>query len=112
VPIALAYAVAHYFSLFVFEGQQALALLSDPLGRGADWFGTADWAIDYRALSTRTIAYVQAGAIVVGHVVAVVVAHDRAVELFDSRTATRSQLPLLAVMVAYTVAGLALLLGT
>jgi len=112
VPIALAYAVAHYFSLFVFEGQQALALVSDPLGRGADWFGTVDWAIDYRALSTRTISYVQAGAIVVGHVVAVVVAHDRAVERFDARVATRSQLPLLAVMVAYTVAGLAILLGT
>ena len=112
VPIALAYAVAHYFSLLVFEGQQALALLSDPLGRGADWFGTADWAIDYRALSSRTIAYVQAGAIVVGHVVAVVVAHDRAVELFDTRAATRSQVPLLAVMVVYTVAGLAILLGT
>ena len=112
VPIGLAYAVAHYFSLFVFEGQQALALASDPLGRGADWFGTADWAIDYRALSTRTISFVQAGAIVVGHVVAVVVAHDRAVERFDPRDATRSQVPLLAVMVAYTVAGLAILLGT
>jgi hypothetical protein len=112
VPIALAYAVAHYFSLVVFEGQQALALVSDPLGRGADWFGTVDWAIDYRALSTRTISYVQAGAIVVGHVVAVVVAHDRAVERFDARVATRSQVPLLAVMVAYTVAGLAILLGT
>ena len=112
VPIALAYAVAHYFSLFVFEGQQALALASDPLGRGADWFGTAGWAIDYRALSTRTISFVQAGAIVVGHVVAVVVAHDRAVERFDAHDATRSQVPLLAVMVAYTVAGLAILLGT
>lgn len=112
VPIALAYAVAHYFSLVVFEGQQALALLSDPLGRGAEWFGTVDWSIDYRALSTRTIAYVQAGAIVVGHVVTVVVAHDRAVGLFAPGTATRSQIPLLAVMVAYTVAGLGILLGS
>ena len=111
VPIALAYAVAHYFSLVVFEGQGALALLSDPLGRGWDLFGTASWSIDYRAVSPSTIAWVQAGAIVVGHAVGVAVAHDRAVALFDRRQADRSQRPLVGVMVAYTVGGLALLLG-
>lgn len=111
VPIALAYAVAHYFSLFIFEGQQALALISDPLGRGWDLFGTIERGIDYRALSTTTIAYVQAGAIVIGHVAGVVVAHDRAVGMFPKNVASRSQEPLLAVMVAYTVGGLALLLG-
>ena len=112
VPIALAYAVAHYFSLFVFEGQGAIALVSDPFGRGWDLFGTVDRRIDYRLVSTDTIAYVQAGAIIVGHVVGVVAAHDRAVELFPKRLATRSQYPLLAVMIAYTIGGLALLLGT
>lgn len=111
VPIALAYTVAHYFSLAVFEGQGAVALLSDPLGRGWDLFGTADRSIDYRAVSPTAIAWVQAGAIVVGHVVAVAVAHDRAVSLFDRRQADRSQRPLVGVMVAYTVGGLALLLG-
>lgn len=111
VPIALAYAIAHYFSLLVFEGQDAIRLISDPLGRGWDLFGTADRRIDYRAVSTNTIAYVQAAAIVVGHVVGVVAAHDRALELFPKRVATRSQYPLVAVMVVYTVAGLALLLG-
>lgn len=111
VPIALAYAVAHYFSLFVFDGQGAISLLSDPLGRGWDLLGTADWRVDYRAVTPATIAWVQAGAIVVGHVLGVVVAHDRAVELFDRRQADRSQRPLLAVMVAYTVGGLGLLLG-
>ena len=111
VPIALAYAVAHYFSLAVFEGQGALALASDPLGRGWDLFGTASWRIDYRAVSPAAIAWVQAGAIVVGHVVGVVLAHDRAVALFDARQADRSQRPLVGVMVAYTVGGLALLLG-
>jgi hypothetical protein len=103
--------VAHYFSLVVFEGQGALALLSDPLGRGWDLFGTASWRIDYRAVSPSTIAWVQAGAIVVGHAVGVAVAHDRAVALFDRRQADRSQRPLVGVMVAYTVGGLALLLG-
>lgn len=111
VPIALAYTVAHYFSLAVFEGQGALALLSDPLGRGWDLFGTAERAIDYRAVSPAAIAWVQATAIVAGHVTGVVLAHDRAIAMFDRRQADRSQRPLVGVMVAYTVGGLALLLG-
>jgi len=42
----------------------------------------------------------------------VVVAHDRAVGVFDRVAANRSQEPLLAVMVTYTVGGMALLLGS
>ena len=112
VPIVVAYAVAHYFSLLVFEGQTALALASDPFGRGWDLLGTADRTVDYRAVSTTTIAYVQAAAIVAGHVAGVVLAHDRAIALFGRGQASRSQYPLLAAMVAFTVGGLALLLGT
>lgn len=87
-------------------------MVSEPFGLGWDLFGTIDRGIDFRALSTTTIAYVQAGAIIVGHVGGVVVAHDRAVGIFDRVDAHRSQEPLLAVMVAYTVGGLALLLGS
>ncbi len=111
VPIVVAYTIAHYFSLFVFEGQGALALASDPFGRGWNLFGTADRVIDFRTVSVAAIAYVQAGAIVVGHVAGVVVAHDRAVELFPLHEAVRSQYPVLAAMVLYTVGGLTLLLG-
>ncbi len=112
VPIAFGYAVAHYFSLFIFEGQQVIAFASDPFGLGWDLFGTIDRPVNFRLVSTTAVAYVQAGAIVIGHVVGVVVAHDRAVALFERRAAHRSQEPLLVVMVAYTVGGLALLLGT
>jgi hypothetical protein len=111
VPIAFAYALAHYFSLLVFEGQSAVALASDPLGRGWDLFGTAGQAVNFTLISTTTIAFIQAGGIVAGHVAGVVVAHDRALALFPSREATRSQYPLLAAMVLFTVGGLALLLG-
>ena len=112
VPIVLAYAVAHYFSLLLLEGQAAYALASDPLGRGWDLFGTADWTVDFTLVSPLAVAYVQCGAIVVGHVAGVVVAHDRALALFDDpRTATRSQYPLLGAMVLFTVGGLFLLLG-
>lgn len=111
VPIALAYSVAHYFSLLVLEGQAAIALVSDPLGRGWDLFGTSNRVVDFTAVSTLTVAYVQCAAIVVGHIAGVVMAHDRALVLFDKRTATRSQYPLLAAMVLFTVGGLFLLLG-
>jgi hypothetical protein len=110
VPIVVAYAVAHYFSLLVFEAQNFVALASDPFGRGWDLFGTIGNRIDYTVVSTSTIAYVQAGAIVVGHVLGVVAAHDRAVERHPAALATRAQYPLLAVMVLYTVGGLLLLL--
>ena len=111
VPIAFAYALAHYFSLLVFEGQSAIALASDPLGRGWDLFGTAGNAVNFTLVSTTVIAYVQASGIVAGHVAGVVVAHDRALAVFPPKEATRSQYPLLAAMVLFTVGGLALLLG-
>ncbi len=53
----------------------------------------------------------QAASIVAGHVVAVVVAHDRALARFPPREAIRAQIPLLAAMVVFTVGGLFLLLG-
>lgn len=112
VPIAVGYAIAHYFSLFLLEGQQAWVLASDPFGTGADWFGTASWTIDFTRVTPRVVAVTQIGAIVVGHVLGVVAAHDRAVTLFQGRAAIRGQYPLLAVMVAYTLGGVALLLGT
>lgn len=110
VPLLVAYSVAHYFSLVFFEGQDFLALLSDPFAAGWDIFGTAHFRIDYRAVSVEMIAWVQALAIVIGHVAGVMVAHDRAVKLFPRRIALRSQYPLLAVMVGYTITGLMLLL--
>ena len=111
VPIALAYAVAHYFSYLLLEGQTSISWASDPLGRGWDLFGTATRTVNYTFVSPLTVAYVQCLAIVVGHVAGVVIAHDRALVLFDKRLATRSQYPLLGAMVLFTVGGLYLLLG-
>ena len=101
------YAVAHYFSLFVIQGQFAIPLLSDPLGRGWNVFGTAGFLPNLAPFSPDTIWYVQAGALVAGHVAGLAVAHDRAVTIFrDRRDALRSQYPMLALMVVYTVGGL------
>ena len=110
VPIALVYEVAHYFSLFVIQGQFAIPLLSDPLGRGWDLLGTAAVTPNLAPLSPNTIWYVQAGALVAGHVAGLAVAHDRAIEIFEDRgDALRSQYAMLALMVLYTVGGLWLL---
>jgi hypothetical protein len=49
-------------------------------------------------------------AVVTGHVLGIVSAHDRAVRLLPASAALRGQLPLLIVMILYTVAGLLLLL--
>jgi hypothetical protein len=111
VPIALGYTVAHYFSYFLFEGQVALALVSDPFGQGWDLFGTVDRSVDYLFVGTGLIARVQVYAIVLGHVCGVVAAHDRALALLPPGTARRSQYPLAVVMVAITLCGVLLLLS-
>lgn len=111
VPIVLAYAVAHYFSYLLIEGQIGLAKLSDPFGWGWDLFGTARWSVNLALLSTTLIWYVQVAAIVTGHIGGVVFAHDRAIALFERGSAVRTQFALLAVMVLFTATGLLILSG-
>jgi hypothetical protein len=110
IPIAAGYLVAHYFSLLAYNGQDLWRLVNDPLGRGGDLFGGGGASIDYGVISATGIWYVQVGALAVGHVWALVLAHDRALELYRSaRAATRSQIVMLLLMVAFTWLGLWLL---
>ena len=111
IPIALAYLVAHYFSAFLYQEQaQFTYILSDPLGHGSDLFGTAGGGINYGIVGSNTVWYVQVAALVIGHVTALTLAHDRALEVYDSvRNASRSQYFMLAVMVGFTCFGLFLL---
>jgi hypothetical protein len=111
IPIALAYLVAHYFSAFLYQEQaQFTYILSDPLGHGSDLFGTAGGGINYGIVSSNAVWYVQVAALVVGHVVALTLAHDRALAVYDNvRHASRSQYFMLAVMVGFTCFGLFLL---
>ncbi|HEY7120977.1 MAG TPA: fenitrothion hydrolase [Solirubrobacterales bacterium] len=111
IPIALAYLVAHYFSAFLYQEQaQFTYILSDPLGHGSDLFGTAGGGINYGIVGSNTVWYVQVAALVVGHVTALTLAHDRALGVYDNvRNASRSQYFMLAVMVGFTCFGLFLL---
>jgi hypothetical protein len=109
VPIVMGYVVAHYWSLLVLIGQQTVIQLSDPLGTGANWLGTGDRGIDATLADPTLTAVIQVAAVVTGHVLGVVLAHDRAVRLLPRRRAVVGQIPLLALMVAYTVGGLTLL---
>ncbi len=110
-PIALAYVLAHYFSLLAFQGQAIAYLISDPLGTGANLFGTANAQVNYQLISSSAIWYVQVAALICGHVAGLVLAHDRALAVFrdDPRAAVRSQYWMLTVMVAFTCLGLYLL---
>jgi hypothetical protein len=110
VPIAFAYVAAHYLTLLLFQGQSIAFLASDPLGDGSDLFGTADSQIDYTIIGANATWYWQVGFVVVGHVAALTLAHDRALALYDrAKLAVRSQYWMLAVMVGFTSLALWLL---
>jgi hypothetical protein len=109
LPIAAGYLVAHYYSLLAFQGPRTLALLSDPLGTGANWLGTAGVTPWNWLIQPTLVAVVQAGSIVLGHVLGVVVAHERAIRILPHRAAVVGQVPLMVLMILYTVGGLSLL---
>lgn len=111
IPIAAGYAIAHYFSLLLLDGQLTWILASDPFQHGLNLFGTAANAVNYTAVRPRTISVVQVAAIVVGHILGVVLAHERAVTVSSGHRARTAQYPLLLVMVFFTIGGLLLLLG-
>jgi len=107
VPIAIAYHLAHYFSLFAIAGQFIIPLASDPFGYGWDLFGTTLYRIDIGIVDAKSIWYISVAAIVTGHMIAVWLGHATAVTAFvDKNTATRSQYPMLVLMVGYTMLSL------
>ncbi len=107
LPIALVYNVTHYFTLILTEGVKLVSLLSDPFGWGWNLFGTAHlWRAPILP-DMGLVWHTQVGLILLGHIVSVVLAHRVALRVFPGRgQAVLSQLPMLGLMVAFTVAGL------
>jgi hypothetical protein len=107
VPIAIAYLVAHYLSYFLIQGQLLIRLASDPFGFGWNILGTAHFRPDIGIVGARFVWFTSLIAIVLGHVAAVSLAHIVALRRFeDHRLAIRSQIPMLVLMIAYTMMSL------
>jgi hypothetical protein len=113
VPIVIGYIVAHYLSFFVSQGVATLVYVGDPLTKG--WDLTA-WAADINKYAIyehpTALAVTKVAAVVVGHVLGVIAAHDRSVRLLPKRHQVSGQLPMLVLMVAYTLTGLWLLFSS
>jgi hypothetical protein len=113
IPIVIGYIVAHYLSFFVEVGTQTLIQASDPLSNGSNLFGTGTLAVPYWLSYHPTfLADTKVVAVVLGHVVGVISAHERAIKLLPKRHQLTGQLPLLVAMVCFTVGGLYLLFST
>ncbi len=107
VPIAIAYHLAHYLSYLVITGQYFIPRVSDPFGYGWNLFGTADYKVDIGLLSARVAWYLAVTFVVLGHVFAVYLAHVVAGRTFGGgRAAHLSQVPMVVLMVLYTMVSL------
>ncbi|MEI5672693.1 MULTISPECIES: hypothetical protein [unclassified Nocardioides] len=110
VPIIVGYIVAHYLTYFVEVGQLTLILASDPFGDGSNYLGTGDLQVNYwLSYHPTLLANTKVAAVVVGHVLGVIAAHDRAIKVLPARHQLTGQLPLLFAMVGFTAGGLFLL---
>jgi hypothetical protein len=110
IPIAIVYALSHYVSFLLVSGQFVIPLLSDPYDLGWNLIGTAGFEPNLTFLKPNATWYAQVTVLVVGHVLALIVAHDRAVALSPSpKVALRTQYAMLTLMVIYTVGGMWLL---
>jgi hypothetical protein len=107
VPIAFVYNLAHNYNYLMIQSQGLFPLLADPLGRGWHLLPTQGYQVSFALAQAATVWYAQVFLIVLGHVIAVYLAHLRAGERFKTaRNALLSQYPMLLLMVAYTMTSL------
>lgn len=107
VPIALVYNAAHNYTYVVVQSQGLIPLLADPFQKGWHLLPTAGYRVSFLLAGAAVVWYVQIVLIVLGHVVAVYLAHLRAGERFKSAASVLlSQYPMLLLMVVYTMTSL------
>ena len=90
VPLAAGWFLAHDLTLLLTEGQNAYILMSDPLGKGWDLFGTINHTIDYRLLEEAWVGWIQLACLLAGHVATLVVFHDTSLRVLRRRAAARA----------------------
>ncbi len=111
LPIALVYHFAHFLPSFLVDIQYTIKALSDPLNSGADILGLGQFYVTtgfFNTLWTQHLIFLtQAGAIVIGHAIAILLSHRIATDYFPTRRGVLiNQIPLSIFMIAYTVLGL------
>jgi hypothetical protein len=112
VPVALACWLIHELPTMMIDGQNFYALVSDPLARGWDMFGTIDTLPNYTLLSANQQGWIGTLTLTAGALGGAVVGHAVVFQTFRPRIAVRAVWPLtVALMAALVGAGL-LLLGT
>jgi len=110
VPIVIGYHLAHYLLLLLVQGQYVVPLISDPFGFGWNLFGTSGYRVDIAVVGARFAWYTAVTAILLGHIAAVTLAHLKAMRVLPDRSAAlRAELPLTALMVAYTILSLSII---
>lgn len=112
IPIVVGYIFAHYLSYLVERGQETIVRLADPLRRGWHLLGLDSTDVVYVLSQHPSVLWtVKVSCVVIGHIVAVVAAHDRALRLLPQRNQISGQLAMMLTMVGYTFTGLYLLFG-
>ena len=111
VPLGLAWSVAHYLRASLADMQSFVALLSDPLGRGWDLFGTINNAVNYRWLTPGQAGWIETIVLLAGCCLSAYEVHRTAITVVR-RQAVRAIYPLETGLVLAAVGAVALLLGT
>ena len=112
IPIVVGYIFAHYLSYLVERGQETIVRLADPLGKGWQLFGLDSGDVVYLlSMNPALLWTIKVACVVIGHVVAVIAAHDQALRVIPVGHQLTGQLAMMLVMVAYTLTGLYLLFG-
>jgi hypothetical protein len=112
LPIAVGYLIAHYLTYLLFDGQRIVALVNDPLNRGAMFLGIDEFQPAQSWLPAAMAWGIQLGSVVGGHVVGAWAGHRAAVDAATragtstapetTRAIRLRQLPLAALMVGLT----------
>ncbi|MCV7299778.1 hypothetical protein H7J93_09030 [Mycobacterium barrassiae] len=112
IPIVVGYIFAHYLSYLVERGQETIVRLADPLGRGWHLLGLDSGDVQYFLSLNPTLLWaIKVASVVIGHMLAVVAAHDKALRALPVGHQLTGQLAMMLTMVGYTFAGLYLLFG-
>lgn len=110
LPIALFYHLAHNATHVFYEWSKLRRLISDPLGFGTDYFGTARAPLS-ALWSPESIWYLQVALVIVGHIYGIVVAQREAFRLYrgDRSASLRVHLVMMVGMVMMSMLSLWLL---